>query len=217
MFVAGMLLCDLDMLAEKNELPCFISRLEPWKELIFYNLFIISIYLGGIPSHNLDVQVLRASPGGWYYLSFLKPQAVFDYKWFYLFWASAFLVASIPHISWLRSFFETRFNQYLGRISYAFYLVHGPVLWILGDRLYVAVGYSRDAHIRGIPNWINIFPLSEVGPLGLEFRFLVPHLVILPVTLWLAEIVTKLFDEPSVKFSQWAYRKTLAATPSSKA
>jgi peptidoglycan/LPS O-acetylase OafA/YrhL len=213
MFMAGMLLCDLDLLAMNNDLPRFFSRLEPFKEFIFYHLFIISIYLGGVPSRTADFQVLRTSPG-WYYLSFLKPQAVFDYKWFYLFWASAFLVASTSRIWWLKSFFEMRFNQYLGRISFAFYLVHGPVLRTLGDRLYTAVGWTRQSHAIGLPGWINTFPLPKAGPLGLELSFLLPHLIILPVTLWLAEIATKLIDKPSVKFAQWAYGKTLA--PSTK-
>lgn len=209
MFMAGMLLCDLDLLAKNDDLPRIFSRMRPFKNLIFYSFFIISMYLGGVPSHDSDITTLRNSPG-WYYLSFLKPQAVFDYKWFYLFWASAFLVASIPRISWLKSFFELRFNQYLGRISFAFYLVHGPVLWIVADRLYVATGWSRESHGVGLPNWINVFPMSKAGPLGFELSFLAPHLIILPVTLWLAEITTKFFDEPSVKFSQWVYGKTLA-------
>lgn len=209
MFTAGMLLCDLDMLARNDDLPRLLSHLRPLKDFIFYILLIVSIYLGGVPTHSRDVNVLKTSPG-WVYLSSLKPQAVFDYKWFYLFWASTFLVAAIPRISWLKYFFETRFNQYLGRISYAFYLVHGPVLWTLGDRLYVAVGWSREVHIMGLPNWVNAFPMSKQGIFGLEPAFLLPQLILLPVTLWLAEIVTKLFDEPSVRFPQWLYGKTLA-------
>ena len=212
MFLAGMLLSDLDLLAMKNELPSWFAKLEPWKELIFFNLFIISIYLGGVPSNSSDMEVLRSS-GGWYFLSFLKPQAVFNYKWFYLFWASASLVASVPHLPWLKSFFEMRFNLYLGRISYAFYLVHGPVLWTLGDRLYVAVGWYRDAHRTAVPGWIDLFPLPKAGPFGLELSFLLPHLIILPVTLWMAELVTRAVDKPTVRFVGWAYRKTLAPPP----
>jgi peptidoglycan/LPS O-acetylase OafA/YrhL len=97
----------------------------------------------------------------------------------------------------------------MGRISFSFYLVHGPVLWILGDRLYTATGWGREANALGIPHWINAFPLSKQGPLGLEMSFLVPHLILLPVTLWLAEIVTRFIDEPSVKFSQWLYNRTM--------
>ena len=212
MFMSGMLLCDLDILASDNDLPRFFYKLEPIKNSIFYILFVISIYLSGVPSNKLDVDMLRQSPG-WYYLSMLKPQAVFDYKWFYLFWASTFMVTCANRIWWLKSFFELPFNQYLGRISYAFYLVHGPVLWVLGDRLYVATGWSRESHALGIPNWINLFPLPKAGPLGLDLAFLVPHLILLPVTLWLADVVTKVIDEPSIKFAQWLYGKTLASSP----
>lgn len=213
MFMAGMLLCDLDLLAKNGELPRFFYRLEPFKELIFYNLFVISLYLGGVPSHSADLQVLRDTPG-WYYLSFLKPQAVFDFKWFYLFWASTFMVAAIPRIPWLKTFLEMPFNQYLGRISFSFYLVHGPILWTVGDRLFVATGWSRESHKNNIPGWVNAFPLSTAGPLGLDLSFWVPQLVILPFTFWMAEIVTKLIDEPSLKFSQWAYKMTLAPVKS---
>jgi peptidoglycan/LPS O-acetylase OafA/YrhL len=208
-FMSGMLLCDLDLLAANNDLPDFFSKLQPYKEPIFYSLFVISIYLGGVPSMNANIEVLKESPG-WYYLSFLKPQAFYDYKWFYLFWAASFMIASIPRISWLKAFFEMRFNLYLGRISYSFYLVHGPVLWTLGDRLYSLVGYAHQPQFLGIPQWVNKFPLSKAGPLGLEPSFLAPALIVLPVTLWLAEIVTRVIDEPSVKFAQWLFGKTQA-------
>lgn len=212
LFMAGMLICDLELLSANNQLPRFFSKIEPCKDIIFYHLLVISVYLGGVPSSNLDVNVLKESRG-WYYLSYLKPQAVFDYKWFYLFWAATFLIACIPHIGWLKRFFETRFNQYLGRISYALYLVHGPILWIIGDRLYAATGWSRDSHVNGIPGWIDIFPLSKAGPLGFEMSFLVPQLILLPFTLWLADMVTRFVDTPAVKFAQWAYGKTLAPAP----
>ena len=208
LFVAGMLLCDLDELASNNDLPRFFWKLESFKELIFINLFALGIFLGGVPSQNLDLNILRKSPG-WYYLSFLKPQAVFDYKWFYLFWAAVFLVASISRIPPIKTFFETRFCQYLGRISFALYLVHGPVLWSLGDRIYAAVGWEVENYAQNIPNWFNKVPIPQRGPLGMELSFLLPNLILLPLTLWVAEIVTRLFDEPSLRFAAWVYKKTM--------
>ncbi|KUJ23949.1 uncharacterized protein LY89DRAFT_7720 [Mollisia scopiformis] len=210
LFMAGMFLCELDLLSRMNNLPQIFNRLAPYKMYIFYTLFAISLYLSGVPSGSQDILELRKAKG-WYYLSFLKPQAMWDFKWFYLFWAALFLTSSVPHIAWLKSFFENSFNQYLGRISFALYLVHGPVLWTLGDRLYQAVGWYREEHLAHTPSWINFFPLSQAGPLGLEISFLAPHLILLPLTLWVAEVVTKLFDEPSVRFSQWAYGKALPA------
>ena len=209
--MGGMLLCDLELLAENNDLPRWFWFFESFKELIFFNLFIVALFLGGIPTHSDDLNELNQS-SGWYYLSMLKPQADFDYKFFYLFWASGALVASVPRIPSLKSFFETRFCQYLGRISFAFYLVHGPIMYTLADRLYAAVGRPKGDMPELVP-WTNLFPISNTGPFGLELNFLLPHLIIFPANLWLAEIVTRLIDEPSVKFAQWLYRKILPPQP----
>ncbi|KAH7131137.1 acyltransferase family-domain-containing protein [Dactylonectria macrodidyma] len=213
--VAGMLLCDLDLLAKKGELPRFLARLEPIKTFIYYHLFAVAMFLGGVPSQTSKVEQL-AKNRGWYYLSYLKPQAVFDYKWFYLFWAAVFLVSSVQRIHWLKSFFETRFCQYLGRISYGLYLVHGPVLWTVGDRLFCATGWVVEEHLQHIPNWANKLAMPKMGPVGLEISFLLPHVILLPLTLGLADAVTRFIDTPSVKFASWLYAKTQAGLPSEK-
>lgn len=212
MFVMGMLLCDLDLLAEKGDLPRFLSRLEPYNDFIYYHLFAISLFLGSVPADSRDIDQL-AKNRGWYFLSYLKPQAAFDYKWFYLFWAATFLVAATPRIHWLKRFFETRFCQHLGRISYSFYMVHGPVMWTVGDRLYAAVGWVTEEHLEHTPTWCNKLLLPRAGPLGLEVSFLLPHIIILPVTLGLAELVTRGVDTPCVKLAGWLYRKTLDDLP----
>jgi peptidoglycan/LPS O-acetylase OafA/YrhL len=209
LFLSGMLLSDLDLLVSGDELPNFFWRLEKHKDIIFGSLFFASIYLGGVPSISREIEVLRNSKG-WYYLSFLKPQAVFDFKWFYLFWAAVFMVSSVPRIPWLKGFFETRFCQFLGRISFSLYLVHGPILWTLADRIYAAVGWVTEEHRTTIPQWVDKFPLPKSGPMGLEPAFLLPHIILLPITFWLAEIVTRAIDEPSIRFTTWLYRRTLA-------
>ncbi|KAH6609238.1 hard surface induced 3 sterol glycosyl transferase [Trichoderma cornu-damae] len=208
MFCTGMLLCDLDLLAKRGELPLFLARLEPAKDFLYHHLFVLSLFLGGVPSHNTDVENLQKSRG-WHHLARLKPQAVFDYKWFYLWLAATLLVSSTPRIPRLRRFFETNLCQHLGRISFALYTVHGPVLWTVGDRLYAAVGWKTDDHVQHISHWVDRFCLPRSGPLGLEVSFLVPHLILLPLTLALAEAVTRWVDTPSVNLASWLYRKTL--------
>lgn len=213
MFCGGMLLCDLDYLARNNDLPYFFYSLQPYKKPIFYTMFFSGIYLGGVPSidFHTSISLLEESPG-WKWLANLKPVSVSesDYKWFYLFWGAIFLVSSISRIPLLKSFFEMRFNQYLGRISYALYLIHGPILWTIADRIYLAAGWAREANVEGVRDWIGIFPLSMAGPLGLEFGFWLPQLLILPLTLWLAEVCTTVFDKPSIKFARWSYSKFVA-------
>lgn len=211
-FLAGMMLRDIDGLAARGELPALPEWVERRKTFIFYHLFAAGIYLGGIPAATLDVEDVRKTRG-WYYLSLLKPQAAFDYKWFYLFWAAVFIVSAAPRIPWLKRFFESRFCQHLGRISYSLYLVHGPILWLLGDRLYAAVGWHRDWHTVHTPWVVDRFKLPKFGPMGLELSFFAPHIILLPFSLWLAELVTRAFDEPAVKFAAWFYGKMLKPPP----
>ncbi|KFG85111.1 putative acyltransferase [Metarhizium anisopliae] len=212
MFIAGMLLGHLDLLAEvdRDNLPSLLTRLAPYKNIICYHFLLVGIYLGGVPSANQDVNQL-AHTRGWHILSYLKPQAVFDYKWFYLFWAAVLLITSVSNIGWLKRFFETHTCQYLGRVSYALYLVHGPVLWIIGDRLYTAVGFHSQSQREHIPWWVNKFELPQIGPFGLEVAYLLPQAILLPLTLCMADFVTRVIDKPSVQFAAWAYRKTLPA------
>ncbi|KAG6131950.1 hypothetical protein E4U38_003601 [Claviceps purpurea] len=212
MFVAGMLLSHLDMLAAADRLPIFLTRLKPYKSVICYHFLTLGVYLGGVPCQNRKIEQL-ASQRGWYLLSLLKPQAVFDYKWFYLFWAAVLLITAVSNISGLKRVFETRICQYLGRISFAFYLVQGPLLWTMGDRLYAAVGFVSKAHLEHIPHWVNRLALPRTGPLGLELAFVLPQLFLLPATLCVAEFVTRTVDKPSVEFAAWLYGKTLHQMP----
>ncbi|TKA28435.1 hypothetical protein B0A50_03902 [Salinomyces thailandicus] len=210
MFMAGMMLCDADIAAQNDDLPSWFAIIKEFETPIVYTMFIVAMLLGGIPSYLSDVSYLRDSPG-WYVASFMKPQAVFDYKWFFLFWAAIFLIISSGRIPWLKRFFETRFNLYLCRISYMLYLVHGPILWTLGDRLYAAVGFAREQHAMSIPHWVNSFPVPRIGPYALELSFFVPQIILLPVTLLAAELATTMIDGPSLRFSGWLYKQTVPA------
>jgi peptidoglycan/LPS O-acetylase OafA/YrhL len=210
LFMTGMLQCDLDLLSKKDGyFPRFLRRLEPYKTSIFYLMFFVGMLIAGVPAAQDEIEFLRENPG-WYWLSYLKPQAVFNFKWFYLFFAGNMIVACVPRIAWLKSFFESRFCQFLGRISFALYLVHGPIIASIGDRVYYAVGWVRaadDKHEQ-IAHWANLFPLPKTGPMGLEIAWIVPNiLILLPLTLWTADFVTRVVDEQAVRFSAWLYRR----------
>jgi peptidoglycan/LPS O-acetylase OafA/YrhL len=206
LFMVGMLFCDLSLLAKGGQLPRLLERLRPTRRWPFYIMFAAAIYLAGVPSISNDLPHLRRSPG-WWLLSFLKPQAVYDFRWFYRVIAATLAMVSIPNLPWIKAFFETRFCQYLGKISFGLYLVHGPVLWSLGDRIYAAVGCVREGHTSATPGWINLAPFSDWGPFGLEINYLAAQLILLPFTIWLADLVTRAIDEPSVKFSQYLLKR----------
>lgn len=207
LFVMGMLIGDITMLANKKQLPAPLERVAHRfsSQWVAYAFLFAALYLGGVPSITEDLPHLRRSPG-WYFLSFLKPQAAYDFRFFYRFWAATFAMIAIPRIPWVKALFETPLSQYFGKISFAFYLVHGPVLWTVGDRIYAATGRLREGHIAICPRWMNLFPFPNWGPFGLELNYLAAHLILFPLTLGLAEIAMKLFDEPSLKLAQWAFK-----------
>ncbi|CAK7563621.1 MAG: hypothetical protein SEPTF4163_001491 [Sporothrix epigloea] len=208
MFMMGVYLCYMDLLAKRGELPNWIVRLKPYKYRIILPIFTFGLFLAGVPSQRNDLMLLRANPM-WNLLSYLKPQAVFDPKWFYLTFAATFIIGSVPHLPPVKRFFESGFCQYLGRISYALYLVHGPVISSIGDRVYAMTGWYRQVedHQKILEWWINRFQLPNTGPLGLEISFLAPQLIIFPVTFLLANMVTRYVDEPAVRWPAYWYKR----------
>lgn len=205
LFMSGMLLCDLDLLADRGELPLvfgYCRRVQTW---IFPILMIFSVYLGGVPCKRLDVNYLRANLG-WYWLSYTQPRAMADYRWWFRGWAAILTIVAVPRIRVVRAFFESRFCQYLGKVSYAFYLLHGPVLYTLGDRLLAATGRVAEHHAELMPQWINWLPLPAWGPVGMELNHIAPHLILFPFTLWLADLTTRLVDDPTIEFCRWLDR-----------
>lgn len=79
-------------------------------------------------------------------------------------------------------------------------------MWTVGDRLVAAVGRPRKAANTRIPSWTGLLPVSHEGPLGLELSAVLPHLILLPLTLWVAAIITKSIDAPSVKLAKRMFR-----------
>ena len=174
LFVAGMFLAELDILARRDELPSWITRFEPWKTHISYACFCIAMVLGGVPAYTGKLETLTEAPG-WKHVAIFVPGASWDQKWIFLFWSAIMMMTAIRNIGWLKAFFETPFCLYLGKISFSLYLVHGPIIWTLGDRLYAATGWYTEAHETNVPGWLDCFPISHAGPLGLEPSFLLPH------------------------------------------
>lgn len=201
LFMVGVFLCDLDLLLLSDQAPKMFRRnIGKW---FWWLLFIIALYLAGVPSASNEIRDLKTEPG-WYYLAYLKPQAMWDFRWFFRFWAATFAMISIPRLP-VKKFFETAFCQYLGKVSFALYLVHGPILWTVGDRIYAATGRPQESSFAMAPNWINLFQFPSWGPFCLETNYLAAHLILLPLTLGVAELVTNLIDEPSVKLAQLAF------------
>ncbi|KAK6853604.1 acyltransferase-like protein [Apiospora arundinis] len=220
----------------------FLRQRPRFRSVLLHSMLAAGLYLGSAPSSDIMKvdELLGNCPGGWKTLSRLipapytasdEPESV--HRWFWLFWAAWLLFVSIKELDWVRSLFETRFSQYLGKHSFALYLVHGPLIGLYAERLFYLTGVKRGplsddeaakfGHLmnrwRDSPRW---WPLPRHDTpsaidarqpyyYGLEPEFLLCVALSVPVFLYAAELGAKTFDEPSVRASRWAYRKLKGA------
>lgn len=91
----------------------------------------------------------------------------------------------------LQVLFTNRFSQYLGRISFSLYLIHGPLMWSLGLRL------------------TNYFVSVTGGVTGGGFlvSILLTSAVWCPIAVYIADLTTTFVDQPVLRFTRWAYEK----------
>ena len=194
LFCCGMFIAELDLviiqankLSSSSFIPQFLSN--PSKSscgnALWIGLSIVSLYLMSQPDDLFD-----ATPG-WRYLSTLIP------VWFsekYRFWqtiGSITFVLSVSRLPLLQKPFNSPLIQYLGKISYALYLMHGPVTHIVGylvqDVAWNITGYhSRCSYIAG---------------------FILGAIVNIPLVIWAADVFWRFVDTPSVKFARWVERQ----------
>jgi peptidoglycan/LPS O-acetylase OafA/YrhL len=104
----------------------------------------------------------------------------------------------------------------LGKHSFALYLVHGPTIGVVGERLFYLTGLKEPitpetklnfGHYTNAWKHASWWPFPEKETPGLEGGFWLCIIICMPLFLYLAEIGTRCFDEPSVRFSSWVWRK----------
>ncbi|KIW08862.1 uncharacterized protein PV09_00786 [Verruconis gallopava] len=150
-FLAGMILCDIDLFNQKPEprparLETIVEEdedlLPQWEAKTrlaledsatrngyvkhWLLLFLAGLYLLSTP--NLDI----GNTPGYQTLFQLTPSTYSDKKRFLQSLGAICTVWAITNCSALQSPFVTSFAQYLGSISYSLYIVHGPLIHIVG-------------------------------------------------------------------------------------
>ena len=192
-FLHGLILADLDY--------------HPSRTISYLTLF-AGLYLASQPTGEKNIILSKGTPG-WGLLSSLIPPvyAKVDYWRFWIAISAPLIVGSITHIAPIRTLLSSRVLQYFGKISFALYLVHIPVANTIGDTVFRVCGYVRP--LTASSKWDNLFPIPMTGPLGLELQFLVAQMMIFPVTLYISELATKVFDEPSIELGRRAYRSII--------
>lgn len=102
------------------------------------------------------------------------------------------LVLVVDYTPFLQSLFTNRFSQYMGRISYSLYLIHGPLLWSVGLKL---AHYTIENITGGDTNEKYFF--------GMMLAFAMWW----PMAIYLADLTVRHVDDNCVWLARWAYEK----------
>jgi len=150
------------------------------KTIMWISLSVLALYLMSQPDVGYE-----ATPG-WRFLSSLIPE------WFsnkYRYWqcvGAVLFVLSVGYSPAWQRFFNTAVVQYFGRISYALYLMHGPVLHTFG--------YATERWMWGI---------TGIEGSAYVWGFVLASLFVVPMVVWAADVFWRAVDAPTVRFAKW--------------
>ena len=150
---------------------------------------IIALWICGWPNDDAD-----KSPGiAWMFAH--APQPYTDWRripWYII--ASLQIVFACQQLPPMQRFLNTGPIQYLASISFALYLMHGPLFESIGRRIMDPISHS----VTGIDD-AGVWELLYIWIVGI-FAVGVP-------CIWASDLFWRFIDRPCVDFARWAERK----------
>ena len=186
LFLAGMMLAEIDMIRAASDAPGpgSFKKIGMSDRAYWITMFILGLYIASAPLVGIK------ETWGYTTLASLVPRTLVDDSWAVQSVGAILTTWSIANCEEIQLLFTTSICQYLGKISFALYLVHGNILKAL---LYPMLPY--------------LWPImgGEEGGTTLQFclGWLLGMVIILPLTLWMADVFWRMVDIPSVKFARW--------------
>lgn len=176
---------DFDSLpvAEKPTRMSFLGKwfLSQYDQLLLGVLFLLSLLLLSYPQVGADKVFFYS------FLVIWHPYTAVD-LFFWLSIGAMILVFTAGRLRILQRVLEWRFSQYIGKTSFALYLVHGTVIKSLG-------------HFVVIKTWKNI---TGYTGWGYAWGIVLPLLLAVgPVTIIASDWFWRGIDKPSVRFGRW--------------
>lgn len=201
-FVVGMLLADYQLGQQITTSKSTIGKdrnIFRVVHTVFYVLvFCMGFYLAGIPpDHVLFDWDPKPKPGYEIFYKLYPPYYLFrigePVRW-YWYWSGTFTVVSISQLPLLRAVLDTRFCQWLGKLSFSLYLVHSAIIAALGTPLQGMIATVTEN--KGI-------------------QCMVEFAVLAPIIFILSGVVERYIDQPSVRLAkrieQYLWRERPAA------
>ncbi|GAM90561.1 hypothetical protein ANO11243_086050 [Dothideomycetidae sp. 11243] len=208
-FMGGVVLAMTDL--ESLDEP-YLSRLSGQaRNIVLHIIFFSGWYLLSQVSGSHEPE-RSSSTYGWYWLTMATPKVYYD-KEYWRFWHSigAFmLIYATLRIRWIQ--LRLASLKYLGRVSFSFYLIQAPFIWIFADRVFRFISHRREE--TDMDSWFdNRISFPEFGPHGLTSGFIVSQVFLFPLTMFFSHYATVYIDEPSMVLGKWFSTRVMAAIP----
>jgi peptidoglycan/LPS O-acetylase OafA/YrhL len=214
-FTAGLFLAECHVIRgphakiwESSEILASYPPPKPWLGRVGWTILHISIvatwlFIGGWP--NMDGNI---TPGiRWFLAATPEPFASMDWLHPQKFWfglSAAFAVWSIGELRPLRKLLEGPVPQYYGRISYAVYIMHGPVLdntqrYVLGHPFLPAQGeFDTAEYIQARPaTGVRMF-VGDETPVQRTVGWFMGLCLLGPLVIWAADVFWRWVDNPII-------------------
>lgn len=186
LFLAGMIFAELDWIsgifAEASPLDEKTApRQSRLSSLAWAIMMIMGLFCSSCPSlvpYRAPGYKYLASfaPGGYSWQPGRPLQAI----------GGCLVVWSFMHLPRVQRVFNSRVAQYFGKISYAFYIVHGPMLHSFGYRL-----------LRHIWTWTGQETALRYGT-----AIILTGMIMLPLAVWVADLFWRAIDTPCVELAR---------------
>ncbi|KAF2157688.1 hypothetical protein K461DRAFT_273908 [Myriangium duriaei CBS 260.36] len=207
-FLIGVVLSQNDVAGLDQ---AFFKRLPPRVASgIYHTCFFLGWFMLSMVRHEEPADEHRIPAASqWQFLRSFVPSLYFDNPWLPgNMIGAALVIYALLRLPWLQSFFNSL--KRLGKVSFAFYLVHVPFLWIVGNRFNRFLG--QPVPEGGQQSMFDgILHVPDIGPPGFSTRYLIAQAVILPLTLAVSELAMVWFDEPAVTLSRAFANKVLGS------
>ena len=190
LFVSGMFIAEIDLIHQSNSHTTVSSHpirlCSPsigWLLLFTLGLFLLSTPTLGV-SETPGYRILSSFAPWSDPAVFLRSMGAVLTTW------------STANSQLLKPLFTNSFTLYLGKISYALYLVHGNVL--------KSLGYATMPMVFSVT---NDGTKGRITTTALVLSWLLCVVITVPVTFWLSDLFWRGVDMPCVRFTRWAEAK----------
>lgn len=205
LFWGGMLLAELSLINQEKQdiegkleggMPIFKDQTKQrrhTKRVLWYCGFFVSLLLLSMPFQKARFAPVYSTLLKWVPSGLRKEEKQ-------RFWpciGALLLVWVTENEKSLQKPFACALGRYLGSISYALYLVHGLINRTLG----YSVVYNL---------WESVTGKKTLWQY--ESGFALGGLIVIPMTVWVADLFWRYIDIPTVKFARWFETKVLKTT-----